>query len=412
MAHINYNRNVSYANRQSLYDLLPQSNYTAGFAALCGNDAQRREAGLLGISRCVGRVGIVVLQNDPVFVSSLAAVRSPDTHTAPRILNVNPVGGDCFYDPFYGSGDKTVLNTLIPTEGSGYGAVPPITLRGNLAAYLDIMRSRFEIDATPFGDYPFSLDLLMELVRMPVQQLYNSVLRFLPEQTGARIYSTLSRENAQQQVCDLVNSYAKELSGRLWRYRGFGYHTRISVAEAARRRNLIVISVPTGNEAVMRTAAEELNELCEIGVPFLLVVCNIPLVSSPQIRRLFTNAHRSLNYSTGLLEENVSRFSENSADIASLLTEQGEVLIFRSATASQAAPLSEAFGSYHRIVTENNFSSHRRPFGLFSARGDSVVNREMLENNISADELMRLGNGGVLCGNLYPTPIIIGRITR
>ena len=411
MAHINYNRNVSYTNRYSLYDLLPQNNYTAGFAALCGSDDQRRQAGLLGISRCAGRIGIVVLQNDPVFAASLSAVRSPVTHTAPRILNVNPIGGDCFYDPFYGSSDKAVLNTLIPSEGAGYGAVPPITLRGNLSAYLDIMRSRFEMDATPFGDYPFSLDLLRELVRMPVHQLNDSVLRFLPPQARERIYSTLSRENAQQQVCDLVDCYAKELNNRLWRFRGFGGHTQISVIEAVRRRQLIVISVPTGNETVMRTVAEELNELREYGVPFLLTVCNVPLASSPQIRRLFTDAHRSLNYSTGLLEENISRFSDNSADIASLLTEQGEVLIFQSRTASQAAPLSDAFGSYYRIVTENSRSRHRRPFGLFSSRSVSVANHETLENNISADELMRLGNGAVLCGNLYPTPIVIGSVT-
>ena len=416
MAHINYNRNVLYARQQRLENLLPWENLGASFAVLCGNSEQRRAAGLQGIRRCCGHKGIVVLQNDPLLAGAVSRLRNEMPELAERCpwfrtYSVNPAGSqERYYDPLYGLSFSAVLDAIAPTDGSGYNLTSVLPLHNYLTGYLKIMEGEFRRDPTPFGRYPFSLDLLLQLTQMSPYQLKQKVLRYLPQTDRAQITALLSADGAQQQAFAAVQAFATEMEDSLWTFRGFGGHTRVSIVEAVRQRCVISVTIPSSRPSVLRYIYQELKTLKEAQDDFLLVVSGVPLANSPELRHLFIDPHEAADYSTGVLASDLSHVIMDQSEVAPFLAEHHEVLIFSCASSQQAAPFSDALGTYQRMVMEEHTDRRRQPFHIFSDHGYGTGVREVTEHNINVQELLSLNEGAVLCGSLYIAPIIIHRV--
>lgn len=407
MAHLNYVRNVTYRGRASINELLPDENRDAGFAAFCGTLEQRRATMLQGIRRCMGYRGIVLLQNDPQLAEevTLAAAGS-----GVRVYHANS-GGVCRYDPLYGLSDAAVLDAVLPVEGKGLGAGSVLEVRSWLQAYLDIMKIRFRIAPGVFGRYPFNLNLLMQLTEMPYSSLKQRVLAYLPQPEQARIARVLAQDHAPQQVCAAVQAFASGLKNVLWMQADFSAHSRVSIAESVRQRNVIEIAVPSASPAVQQYLYRELKFLQEQRVEFLLAASEISLENSPELRSLFTTPHDAAGiYSTGLSAGVLSNIASGQEGLAPLLAEHPEVLVFRCSSVQQAEPFSQALGTYQRRIMDEHFGRSRRPFHLFAAHDTGVGIHEAAERNVRPQELLELQDGAILCGAFYEAPVYIRQV--
>ena len=102
--------------------------------------------------------------------------------------------------------------------------------------------------------------------------------------------------------------------------------------------------------------------------------------------------------------------ARDDAEVGALIAQHADVLVFRCASAQQAEPFSQAFGTYRRIVTDRQSNSYRQPFGLFSSHGMGNTQRETQERNVTVEELMDLRNGAVLCGSAHGQPVLFNRV--
>lgn len=407
MAHLNYVRNVTYRGGASINELLPDENRDAGFAAFCGTLEQRRATMLQGIRRCMGYRGIVLLQNDPQLAEevTLAAAGS-----GVRVYHANS-GGVCRYDPLYGLSDAAVLDAVLPVEGKGLGAGSVLEVRSWLQAYLDIMKIRFRIAPGVFGRYPFNLNLLMQLTEMPYSSLKQRVLAYLPQPEQARIARVLAQDHAPQQVCAAVQAFASGLKNVLWTQADFSAHSRVSIAESMRQRNVIEITVPSASPAVQQYLYRELKFLQEQRVEFLLAASEISLENSPELRSLFTTPHDAAGiYSTGLSAGVLSNIASGQEGLAPLLAEHPEVLVFRCSSVQQAEPFSQALGTYQRRIMDEHFGRSRMPFHLFASHDTGVGIHEAAERNVRPQELLELQDGAILCGAFYEAPVCIRQV--
>ncbi len=406
MAHITYVRNVAHAGRRPMEELLPQENWNAGFAVFCGTLQQRRAAVLQGIRRCMGRCGIVLLQNDPQLAAELSNAAAG---AGVRIYHANP-GRECRYDPLYGMTDTAVLDAILPLDGKGFGAGSIPEVRSWLQAYLDIMQIRFWMAPAAFGRYPFNLNLLLQLTEMPYSVLEQQVLQYLPQPDWARIARLLAQDRAVQQVYAAVQSFAAGLKKVLWTPGDFSAHTRISVVESVRQGSIVEIALPSDSPSVLQYLYRELKYLRERNLPFLLAASEVSLAKSPEMCSLFTDPHNAGGYMTGISTGVLSSVVSSPEGLAPLMEEHPEVLLFRCSSVQQAEPFSQALGTYQRRVEDEHTGRSRRPFHLFASHDTGRGIHEMTERNIRTQELLELDDGVILCGAMYETPVHIRQV--
>ncbi len=392
--HIPHTRQIRSSRRRPISALLPADNAAASFCVFAGTLRQRRSAALAGIRRCAGRMGILVLHNDPGLPAALREL--PVQALFPNF------GGSLQYDPLYGLDREGILNSIVPQDNPG--------LRGWLNAYLDILQLQFARYPGELGRYFCNLDALLALVSLPVYRLDQQVLQNLPQEEAQRIYARLSEPGAQTQVLDAVQALALELRGRIWQPREPEGHTCISAVDALAKGQLLCLQISGSRPRLLRTLYEELRLLTDARRPFLLVADDILLTDSPQLRSLFTQDHRSQNYATGLISSSLPQVAPEEAELGQLLHSAHEVLIFGCTDALQAQPFSQALGSYRRLVRDHQTQKYRQPFHLFSGHSRSTSIREVPEQNVTAGELTTLGEGAVLCGSLYNPPVLIRRV--
>ena len=282
MAHINYHRNVRFYGRLPLAEALPTENWQANFAAFCGRIEQRREAGLQAIRRCIGRVGIILLQNDSLLAEEIE--RLPEALPAPgssrqdvgRIYSINPPASSVHYiAPLYGMNHEEVLNAIIPTSGDNDSRAAVVAARDGLNAYLRILELQFLHSRARnpqfSGRSPYRLDLLEQLVALSYQDLDRQVLNQLPETERRPIRETLSSDGRILLVRGWVNDFTSLMSSTLWTRQSEVRHGTIGIRDAMLHRSLINISLPNPSPALLRYLLCELNSLRTANIDFLLV---------------------------------------------------------------------------------------------------------------------------------------------
>lgn len=413
MAHVNFSRFASQRRELRLDDVLPQNGGVSSFAAFCGTADQRRRVAFRGIRRSCGRMGIVVLQNDPQLAAAVGSLRdelggSVGLNPAFRTFSMNPAGSaEHYYDPLYGLSAAAALDALVPED------MPPAEahmLRSYLSAYLQIMQVQFRLRPGAFGAYPFNLDLLLDLTEMSPRRLETDVIGHMPDHDAAAVRTLLSQEDSQQRSYAAVRAFASEMGTYLWTRRGFARHTRASVSAAVRSGCVASVTLPTSNAAVFRCLYQELRSLIEERCPFLLVVSDVALDDAHDLRRLITTPHESADYITGVTAPDVLNVARDDAEVGALIAQHADVLVFRCASTQQAEPFSQAFGTYRRIVIDRQQNTYRQPFGIFSSHGAGSTQREVQERNVNVEELMDLGSGAVLCGSAHGQPVLFNRV--
>lgn len=408
MAHINYARDVYEINRYSLSQFLMPGHSTPNFAAFCGSLTQRNAVALRGMTHYWGRMGIILLHNNIALEQNLSQLRSNNLKT----YLVNPFGSyEYYYDPFYGMDMEDIINCILPLE-PGSSALEAIkAVRSYLRCYLEIMQLQYRQTPAPFGNSPFNLDLLMDLVKMPYDTLKQSVLNHLPLPQNNNISSLLSTENAQQAAYEAVQDFAGIMRTFLWTPRGFGNHSRMSITQAVQERCLISINITEQRPALLDYLAIEIQALINHKIPFLLLGSDIQLNNSNRLKQIFFTEHKNALYSTGILADSLAGITNTPEEMATLLRQHPEFMVFSCDNVEAARPFSNAVGTYQRIVQENHRDRHREPFHIFASHGRGRHEHEVTENNIRPEELATLYDGCLLCSAQYPRPLLIKQLT-
>lgn len=413
MAHINHSRDIVTMRSMPLSEALSGARILQSVAAFGGTSRQRRESALYTIRRFCSHMGVIVLQNDQQLANQLGLLGRQRTELAIanpnfRTYNENPAGSPVhYYDPLYGLSASGVLDAIIPADSAMPDA---FATRGYLSAYLEILLALFRKDSVAFGDYPYSLDILLQLVEMSPLDLERSVLPRLPSQTRDRIRAVLMHDGAQLSAYTAVNSFAAEMATFLWTRRMPRDHTQSSMIDAVQRGCISCVTMPAASLRVLHYIYLELRELINRHIPFMLVVDDVDLSQSDELCQLFMAPHESSSYCTAVFEPAISQIARNDQEVGSFLAQHASILVFACSNAQQAQPFSDALGTYQRTITDRNVTSQRTPFAIFSSHGNGSTTHETQEHNITVEDLMGLGSGAVLCGNLYHLPEIIESI--
>lgn len=415
MAHINHIRNIDHLAILTIGDVINNS-YPNSFGAFCGRKAQRNLIGLHKISQVFGRIGIIILHNDPLFENQLSQIyelnSSLDIDNSPRMFIANQVDSNgiiSYYDPLYGLTQSAVLDVLAPRVNSR-SPLEYNRLRSILSDYLSIMEHQFMKNPGPFGSYPYTLDLLYDLVSMPYSELQKRVISFLPDNLRSAINARLSADGSQQNAYNAVLSFAQSMNEFLWTRRGFLNHTRLSIVDIGKSRQLISIYIPESRADVLEYIATELQQLNNLQIPYLVIENGIDLNVNQKLKNIFMKEHNSLSYFTGILAENTSTVidqSNNTNDLASLFSQVQEMFVFSCSSTLAAQPFSDGIGHYYRRIEEQHNDTHREPFHIFRSHGKGNVQRQILQRIVDPEELTAMTNGCLLYGKYYPIPVLV-----
>lgn len=416
MAHINHIRNIDHLTRLSIEDVINNS-YPNSFGAFCGRQAQRNLIGLHKISRVFGRIGIILLHNDPLFESQLSQIYelnpSLRTGNSPHMFIANSVDSTgtitSYYDPLYGLTQSGILDILAPRMNAR-SPLENNRLRSIISDYLSIMEYQFRKNPVPFGNYPYTLDLLYDLTSMPYSELQKRVISFLPDALRMSISGRLSAEGSQQNAYNAVLSFAQSLNEFLWTKRGFSNHTRLSIVDVGKSRQLISIYIPESRSDVLEYIATELQQLNNLQIPYLVVENGLNLNANQKLKNIFMAEHNALPYFTGILAENTSTIidhNNNTNDLASLFSQIQEMFVFSCSSTLAAQPFSDGIGNYYRRVEDQHNDTRREPFHIFSSHGQGNVEREITQRTVDPEELTSMTNGCLLYGKNYPIPVLV-----
>ncbi len=423
MGHILHSRSLIRYGRYSVDEAFPEGFINISFAAFCGSSSQRNAVAVTGIRRCVGRKGIVLIHNDPNLIANLAGLtggerRLTDGRNSFRILLPNSTGSsNSYYDALYGLPATNVVDAIAPLPENSPAVADIQSLRNNLADYLQIIQIQFGQNRAPFGQYPFNLDLLLDLTQMPYSELEQRILNFLPPAVSAGLRQRLSMQGAQQQAYAAVKSYALQLNSSLWTYHGAADHKRVSIVSAVEEGQMICVFVPNSRKEILDYLSVELNSLINRNIPYLLVTSGIRISESDRFKKLFLNDHITLPYSTGIIASDLTSAlgSVNNesyeADQAAFFSQTQEIFVFSCPSILSARPFSDAIGNYYRLIDETHSDRNRQPFHIFSSHGHGLTTREQQQAIVNPEELTLLGNGCLIYGSDHAVPILVDEFT-
>lgn len=412
MNHINYERRVALRNRLTLDQLFPSRYVSGNFAVLCGDHGQRREIALQALRQYVGKVGIIFIHNDPMLSSDLRTLVENQHGT-----NLHYANPDLYtqrnYDPLYGLSEARVLEALVPYSADSAHYQDMTVLRSHLQDYLSIMKYQFNQSRRYFGDYPYNLDLLMQLAQMPYPDLKTEVLDYLPDTMRRYLEASLAKDSVQYNVMAVLRNFATMAEEHLWTPTNAAAHSRLSIVSVVRRGDIISVRVPNSDPTLMNYIDLELEELNHNATSYLLVESGLNLHSSRKIASRFLGEHSHLNYRTGIVTQSpASILSADSDDLSNLFSEYQEIVVLACSSKTEAELFSSSMGSYYRIVSSQVRNTSRRMFSLFPTHTNGVERHEVEERNIRPEEILNLSDGALLLGQNHDDPVIVSHLVR
>lgn len=405
--HINYTRPVSTRLIWSLDAFMTREAASSGFAAFCGNEAQRRAVAVRGILHAAGERGIVYIHGSNADAQTLLH----DIHAQAPRLNICRINGTG-YDPLYGMDVSTVVDTIASLSGSAPMSMGDASLRTDLLSYLEIMEVLARRNPRGFGTYPFNLNTLVALTSMSYDELERNVASSLPRTLWNDISASLMLDGAIHAVRGMVRSFAMHFRDALWTQEAPAGHTRQSIISIASGSDghapgLISIEIPSYNTNIMDAFDNELQVLLRRHQPFLLIADGVRLAGSRLLAR-FTNEHDNTMYTTGILASDANNLlGEQRDSMGMLLANHSAVIIFQAANVAVAQPFCACFGSYYRIVKEKHRDYHWHPFRMIPDFGGGKHRREIQQEAIRPEELTGLRQGAVLISDTEQMPVIV-----
>jgi hypothetical protein len=403
MAHITVTRQVDLIRRSNYQDLLPPDLELNNFAVFGGQPQMRMDLAAHALSRYAGRVGIVVIHNSSTFVNGLRQL--PARLGNPRLMVQTDQGRR--YDPLYGMSANAIVDLLVPKDPMNPMQQGMNMLRSGILAYLRIMEYQFAQGGCPFGEYPYNLNLLLQLTEKPYDNLKRSVLRHMPQDAAEAIAAVLSMEGRQQEVYSCVSSFASTMSEYLWQSGDFREHTCVSIIDAVTKGQIFCLRVPHSHGPLLDYLDAELQVLVNRNIPFLLVNCGVDISGHPVMQSWFLDAHMGRNYYAAVVAGSVANITLDEKQRGKLLSAYQQIFVLRCTTAEQAEFFCSQFGQYYRLQAERHQDRSRAPFHLFATHQAGVVHHQVEEWNIRPNELTELGDGLLLFGSVYSRPILI-----
>lgn len=416
MEHISYTRQLRTRFAVTLDQIMPLQMGGCSFAAFGGTPQQRTDAAVQSLARYCGRCGILVLLNasDQELPGRMELLLRrlpqslPDTHQAFRNVPVKMLSWRD-YDLLYGLDEAAICQLMLTGENiHGYAGQKNSTLEG-LQSYLEIMRYQFCRNSTPFGAYPFNLNLLYQLAQMPYPNLENQVLRYMPDPIRRPIHDVLSKSGVREEVFSLVRSFANRFKRFQVMQGDFSMHSRQSIIQSMRNREILCLRIPNSSSVLLDYIESELAQLSDTGVPFLLLSAELDLVNNTALQRRFLGKPLASSY-MGILAESISSVAATEEQQRLLFSHYPQILVFQCATNELAEPFSKNCGSYRRQEVQRNHTRHWKPLQLFPTHGVGKVVVHEVERNVRTEELTKLGTGVLLMGKQYKPPELIAYV--
>ena len=402
MQHINYSRQVIERYCDDLGRIMPVASSVSNFAALCGTAQQRYAVAAQAIARAYGRCGIVILHDDPTFDSFLYNL----SQLLPSGQHFNFINQRT-YDPLYGMDAESIQNLLIPAQHDGITAPEVERIRAGLRVYLEIMRLQFSKNATTFGQFPYNLNLLLQLTQMPLETLVQEVLCALPQSLARSMKDVIHAPGMQQSIYAAVLNFSTLMERYLWTPGQFQHHTQLSIIQSVFNQQVISVRVPASRSELLAFLNAELEVLAQQNTPFLLIADGINLSNCPALQDRFLNDHLQQRYSTGILASEFHSVSDRAEDASRLLSQCHDVFLFNCHSANQALPIVSQLGKYYRTEIERNTHYERQPFHLFRSKGHGRNEKYIEELNVRPEDMMGTPDRALLCGINHTSPVII-----
>lgn len=418
MAHIDYSRQLQIRFSDTLERVMPLDMGGCNFAAFGGTLEQRADSAVQTAARYCGRCGIVVLLNESdgdntgYLEQQLRRMPAalPDSHAAYRRTLVRPLAWSS-YDLLYGLDENAITALMFPGENLQSFAMQTNSTLAGLQAYLAIIRSQFEQNSAAFGAYPFNLNLLHQITKMPYGQLERTVLNYLPDDVYYPVQKALSKDSVQINVHSLVNRFAENFRRFHYLPGDFGKHSRRSIVQAVSQREITCVRIPSSSEILMNYVEAELNQLSDTGVPYLLISSELNLTKNEALQERFLSKP-SGNIYMGILAESMSSVVRSDDQQNLVFGNYPQILVFQCAADELAEPFSKNCGTYKRTEVHQTSARHWAPFHILPMVGSGEEKVWRDERNIRTEELTKLGNGVLLCGKLYTTPVKINNLRR
>lgn len=399
MAHIEYGRNIIEAKRWALDDFMNDLGGESSFACLYGTPLEREYVAMRGIGRyrsmhSHGHCGVVVLEDDPLLVRLLIETygREDESGWNPLVLANDPSDDIHYYEPLYGLSERYATEALLPEGTHG---------EEDVSDYLDIMLREYRCHPDKFGEYPYNLDTMLQLVSMPFEELDQYVLDYLPESDKEDLLSMpvsmlrrrLSAQGVQQASYIAVHDFALGVRNA-WTPRDMSNLSDISITSAVNHDDIIVVHLPHGDKSLAEYLSCELSYLSASNRGFLLVASGVQLGMSRRLQDVFLGSHQSKAYSTGLLTGNLDEVldvGDNARDAGALFRECSEIVCLPCPDVATASVVTASLGSYYRIYQTTSESKSWKHMQFFKDSESTTTSNEAETAVVRPEELVDLG---------------------
>lgn len=368
----------------------------ANTAIFCGTPEQRVYAGLYALSGFCGKYGIVCLHQSASFNDQLRRdvyrFRPELQQRGDFFAYVANTETAHYYSPLSGMTAAHILEAILPFSQGSNADTHFLQMRYHLQNLLTILEAM---------RVPWSLDALMWLAEMPNERFENDIL-----QRVEHLHIRLADSQTHHDTCTLIQAFAAQMSFALWTRSE--NPSQLSIIRAIKDKSLISIYV-NHEESLYMYLAQELRQLMEQGVPFVVMASEVSLAGTPLQNLLFSlqgNCH------VVITAAHLGQIFEPSNDQMSRLRAKcNAVIVHNCPDAQTAEPFSAACGEYMRHALLTHYSKHRRAFQLFSDHEVGVGEQETMTRCVRPEELMQLGaEGALLLGQNCALPILTPKL--
>ena len=390
--HVNRDdRGVIETRQENFRDWIPSFDCNSHFSVFGGSVDRRNLMVLEAISRCYGKMGIIVIHSNPSIISMIDGFYQ----YYPRLCNhTEEMGIDVKkcqissaqpeYEPFYGMSGIRVIEAIYPQLYSGnLNAAQKNLCEEALKQFFKIIR---------FLGEELDLDILIKLVNMDINEI-EDIISGMSQNERSTIISTLINNNIFIQVRADLNAFASRLEGRIWtRSKDDEEVSDISMIKAVENNAILSIHV-NSNRDILNYLAAEIKVIMDSGRRFLLVLDSVNIESTVMNDELMNLL--SLPFSTVLASDNIRGIFGNS-NFENALSRMNVALLLRHANINVAREYSNAIGQYDRQMVTYNYGSNREAFKIFGShnKGQNVMVDRF--DRISPEEIVGIGDGAII----------------
>ncbi len=389
-----FNRDIIESKAEKISYWIPSFDTPENFSVYGGDKYIRNMIVMGTISRCYGRMGVVVIHNNETLVGEIKKFRGffPEifnrcARNGVRVMNCNVDNTNLLYEPLYGMGIDRAVEAIYPQMP----AENPSYMQQHMCA--EILRKYMMI--LKANGKAVDLDGLLYLCNMDIQTLEKTAMQKLPQDEVRNILASfLQNNNLYLQVRADVNAFAGHLESRIWRRKkNLDEASDVSMTEAVKHRAILTVRVPS-NVGVLNYLATEIRSMIDDGLEFLLALDSVMVANSTMNKEILRQY--SLPISTVITCDSIAGIFDDENDMLNSLGKMENTIIMNTPNLNVAEVYSRALGQYMRQFTTTHTGSHREAFRIMGGYDTSRDMHEELFYRVTPQEFSQLGDGAVL----------------